>query len=74
MKGDKYQGQEIEHYFVIYSDSGEKVINLEPYLNHNRRSPGVRVNNQQLIRRIVEAVNGNREIRLNNVMKEVSTV
>jgi hypothetical protein len=59
---------------VVYSSKGERIINLDPYLNLNRSRPDIKVNTNPLLKRLVEAVNGIREIRISNIAQELSTI
>ena len=53
VKGQKNQGEEFQHYFVVYNNRGEKVVNVDAYLNRNRERPELKVNSQPLVKRLI---------------------
>jgi hypothetical protein len=74
VKGEKHQGEDFEHYFVVYNNKGEKIVSIDPYLNYNRDRPELQVNSKPLVKRLIETINGCRELRLTNITQEIAII
>jgi hypothetical protein len=63
-----------EHYFIIYGPNGERLINIDPYINRSRKHPHLIPNRKPLHRRLVETLNLYREVGLENLAAELAAI
>jgi hypothetical protein len=63
-----------ENYFILYGPNGEKLINIDNFINKSRTRSNLQLNAKPLMRRIIESLNGYKEIGLDNISKELNSI
>lgn len=63
-----------ERYFILYGPNGEKLINIDSYINRNKANPQSKLSSKQLMKRITESLNLYREVGIDNLHKELYSI
>jgi hypothetical protein len=58
-----------ENYFILYGPNGEKLINIDPYINKCKTKPGIKLDVKPLNKRLIESLNIYREVSIENINK-----